>query len=1188
MKRMWRCGLVVVSLFGCVINAAGAPFERAVSFNQPNGTAIELWGKGDEFHAVFETLDGYTVVYSPESKAYYYAARSADGTDLVPTAFQVGQADPDTLGLAKHLRKSAARAGAEAQMRFERWDTAVQLRERWRQRKAAARAADDGRMPLAPPAYTTTGTKVGLCLLIDFSDAPAAVPQVQIVNYCNGDAYTEFGNNGSVKKYFQDVSNNLLTYTNIVTAYIRMLSPKTYYDDTSMDCGAQGNLLIQDAITLLKAQPNFASQIAPALANLTVDSGGRAVACNVFFAGADSGTWNYGLWPHAWALYHVGAQRLTDDIDIWNYQITNIGDSLELGTFCHENGHMLCDYPDLYDYDIDPQTGDYESVGGAGQFCLMNSGGHGVNPVQVCAYLKRASGWAATVDLNASSDLTAALSAAGGGFNTFYRYGKPGVPTEYYLIENRHASGRDASLPASGVAVWHIDELGDRDNQSLAYNTTHANYECTLMQADGEWDFQLNVNSGDAGDLFRSDNPAAGYQNVFNDGAVPSARWWDGSSSGLNLSAFSASGTSMTFEIQPPGVAILLNASLPDGITTIPYSQTLVAFGGQPPYTWSLTAGTLPAGLGLSSVGVISGTPTAAGTSFFDVQVTDDTNGTASATLDLTVWAPNLLPFAEGFENGSSVPEGWTQDMLCGNEVWTVDQNGAYDYPASAFEGSYYACFFHEESDPVETWLISPPLDMGEVHDEAHLSFRHYMAAWGGDLDELSVYYKGVSETEWTLLDVYDENTPTWTYRLIPLPTSSRFFQIAFGGTARYGYGVCIDQVQMTVGPIAPTMTTASSLPPGAIGFPYSCAFAAAGGTTPYLWTLVDGALPAGLSLSDNGVLSGLPTETGAFAFSVAVAGSDGLASTHLVTMAVESPLKLPYFESFEHDGFLPLTWKQEHVVGASPWEALTESPDGTPNAAWDGDYLACFYSSEYDDVTRLITPVIDLGLEPLNIYLSFMHCMKAYIDEIVYLQDELRVYVRAGGGAWTLLETYIDDTPEWTTRTLMLPTSERYIQVAFEGTTHYGSGVCVDQVEIQAYAPSFELWQLKWFTGSEIQEGGIAGEDDDPDVDGIANLFEYAWAMDPKVIDTVGQPGGGVSGGQLTLSYRENKEASDLSFVPVACTDLALGDWDSSAITERSRADSNTWWQVTVQHDVPVSNAPARFMRLELRPPLR
>ena len=56
----------------------------------------------------------------------------------------------------------------------------------------------------------------------------ATVPQAEIFNYCNGDNYTDNGNNGSVKKYFQDVSANLLTYSNVVTIYLRAPEPKTY------------------------------------------------------------------------------------------------------------------------------------------------------------------------------------------------------------------------------------------------------------------------------------------------------------------------------------------------------------------------------------------------------------------------------------------------------------------------------------------------------------------------------------------------------------------------------------------------------------------------------------------------------------------------------------------------------------------------------------------------------------------------------------------------------------------------------------------------------------------------------------------------------------------------------------------------------------------------------------------------
>ena len=64
---------------------------------------------------------------------------------------------------------------------------------------------------------------------------------------------------------------------------------------------------------------------------------------------------------------------------------------------------------------------------------------------------------------------------------------------------------------------------------------------------------------------------------------------------------------------------------------------TLVANGGTLPYTWSLAGGTLPTGLTLSSSGVISGTPTAAGTFSFTVRVTDGGNPVQTVTKALSI-----------------------------------------------------------------------------------------------------------------------------------------------------------------------------------------------------------------------------------------------------------------------------------------------------------------------------------------------------------------------------------------------------------------------------------------------------------------------------------------------------------------------------------------------------------------------
>lgn len=746
--------LIVAGFTGLTaLSSWAAPFDKTISFTQPDGTVIQLRGKGDEFSATFETLAGYTVVFNPATKTYEYAQRTPDGNDLVGTGAVVGQVDPATLGLDPHVKMNREAMLAKARARWEKWDRATGLSERWKARKAANARADAlaqsaaARGEPAPlAAYPTiTGTKVGLCLLIDFSDAPGTIPQATIDAYCNGDSFTGYGNNGSVKKYYYDNSGGMLTYSNVVTVYVRVPRPKSYYNDTSKDCGSQGNLLIRDAIAAMRAMPDYTNSILPTFANLTVDGANQAVACNVFFAGGNSGVWTWGLWPHSWSLWEVGAQELTTGgIKVWNYQITDIGSSLELGTFCHENGHMLCDYPDIYDYD-------YDSVGGAGYFCLMDYGGNGGNPVQICAYLKRASGWSVTTDLTYGSYTKGFLSApAGTNFNHFYRYQKPGVPTEYYLLENRQKTGRDANISASGIAIWHIDELGDRDNQSLAYNTTHKNYEVTLMQADNLWHFQNNVNGGDARDLYYSGNSAAGYSNRFADDTGPSAKWWSGQNSEIDFKNFSLAGPDMTADLIIGPTAILLQHVSLVGESCLPTNGVIdpgetvtieVAIRSFLPWTTTNLIGTLLTNGGVFGVGapysfgVVDGGGGPVVTGLFSyvangacgglisnvVQLTDGTNSAGSVTFNWLLGMPTTnvgITLAENFDTvtAPAIPGGWTTTFSGLQPPWKT----------SAFTpDSGPNCAFTPDNNGIgENALVSPLISV--LSANSLLSFRHY------------------------------------------------------------------------------------------------------------------------------------------------------------------------------------------------------------------------------------------------------------------------------------------------------------------------------------------------------------------------------------------------------------------------------------------------------------------------------
>src|SRR5512134_95631 len=80
----------------------------------------------------------------------------------------------------------------------------------------------------------------------------------------------------------------------------------------------------------------------------------------------------------------------------------------------------------------------------------------------------------------------------------------------------------------------------------------------------------------------------------------------------------------------PPPPVIGSASPLPSGTVGTAYSQTFTASGGTSPYSWSVTSGTLPAGLTLSTAGILSGMPTTVDNTSFTVQVTGGGTATKS------------------------------------------------------------------------------------------------------------------------------------------------------------------------------------------------------------------------------------------------------------------------------------------------------------------------------------------------------------------------------------------------------------------------------------------------------------------------------------------------------------------------------------------------------------------------------
>jgi M6 family metalloprotease-like protein len=493
-------------------------FGEEFTFIQPDGTHIRVIGWGDQHDAVFETEDGYTVVKDASSGFFRYATLTPEGNGLRASALTVARSDPRTLGLPRNLRSSPSARSLDARgtgLLTPRW------KERAEQRNRAMRGrALGGRVLRAPPARETAGDFTGLCLPIDFADAPRSIAREEIERFCNQVGYSGFGNHGSVFDYFADNSRGKLRYRTLVTPYYTASHPKAWYTDPGVQYGLRARDLVGEALT-------FHRERGVDFSSLSVDDQHGVFAMNVLYAGPVTNNWGDGLWPHASRL--AAPLPLATGVNAVDYQITAMDQQLVLGTYCHENGHMLCDFPDLYEYSNQSR--------GIGKYCLMCLGGNADprNPVNVAAYLRFRAGWADSVAL--ASGLRVEL--APGRLAVHAR-----SATEYFLIENRAQQGRDLALPDAGLAVWHIDELGSNSEPTRA-PAGHQHFECVLVQADGRSDLELGANPGDVSDLF-----ASGPGPIFSAAGTPSSRWWDGSESKLQIRAVGFAGGRASFTVE--------------------------------------------------------------------------------------------------------------------------------------------------------------------------------------------------------------------------------------------------------------------------------------------------------------------------------------------------------------------------------------------------------------------------------------------------------------------------------------------------------------------------------------------------------------------------------------------------------------------------------------------------------------
>jgi hypothetical protein len=107
----------------------------------------------------------------------------------------------------------------------------------------------------------------------------------------------------------------------------------------------------------------------------------------------------------------------------------------------------------------------------------------------------------------------------------------------------------------------------------------------------------------------------------------------------------------------------IATSTLPVGTVGSTYSYSIPASGGTPPYVWSVSSGTLPAGLGLTTKGNIHGTPVASGATTFTIAVQDSEAVPAATTATFSLAVESELVVTSISLPSATIDVNYTADL---------------------------------------------------------------------------------------------------------------------------------------------------------------------------------------------------------------------------------------------------------------------------------------------------------------------------------------------------------------------------------------------------------------------------------------------------------------------------------------------------------------------------------------------